>query len=69
MLPPGTKVIGDAYFDNSPNNPANPDPKAEVKFGEQSWEEMALGFFDAVIPAKMKLQEFFTSPKPKKDSD
>jgi hypothetical protein len=69
VLPPGTKVIGDAWFDNSANNPANPDPKAEVKFGEQSWEEMALGFFDAVIPAKMKLQEFFTPPKPKKDSD
>ena len=29
---------------NSPNNPNNPDPKTEVRFGEQSWEEMTIGF-------------------------
>jgi hypothetical protein len=59
-LPPGTRIECTAYFDNSPNNAHNPDPKSEVRFGEQSWEEMMIGFYDMVIPADMSLREFFT---------
>jgi hypothetical protein len=36
----GTKLIVTWVYDNSANNLANPDPKAEVTSGEQSWEEM-----------------------------
>jgi hypothetical protein len=46
-IDPGTKLITRYVYDNSKNNPANPDPTIEVKWGEQSWEEMqytALGF-------------------------
>ena len=46
-IEPGTKLITRYVYDNSKNNPANPDPTIEVKWGEQSWEEMqytALGF-------------------------
>jgi hypothetical protein len=50
VLPKGTRMEATAHFDNSVNNPANPDPKATVKFGEQSWEEMMVGFFDVAIP-------------------
>ena len=39
-LPKGSKIDITAHWDNSPNNPANPDPAVTVKWGEQSWEEM-----------------------------
>jgi hypothetical protein len=48
LLPKGTKIICTARFDNSADNPANPDPSAEVHWGEQSWDEMMIGFFDVV---------------------
>jgi peroxiredoxin len=49
LLPKGTQIHCTAAFDNSAGNPANPDPNKEVRWGEQSWEEMMIGFFD-VIP-------------------
>ncbi|MBZ5575231.1 MAG: thiol-disulfide isomerase [Acidobacteriia bacterium] len=52
ILPKGTILRADATFDNSPNNRFNPDSKAEVRWGDQSWEEMMVGFFDLAIPAK-----------------
>ena len=59
VLPPGTRIAVTGWFDNSPNNPKNPDPTATVKFGEQSWEEMMVGAYDIVIPADMSLRDFF----------
>jgi mono/diheme cytochrome c family protein len=47
-LPKGTKIHCFARFDNSPNNPANPDPKKEVLWGDQTWEEMMIGWVDFV---------------------
>jgi hypothetical protein len=49
LLPAGTTIECTAHFDNSPNNPANPDPKKEVRYGEQSWDEMMIGFFDVAV--------------------
>ena len=49
-LPKGTTVRCTATFDNSADNLANPDPTATVTWGEQSWDEMMIGFFD-VKPA------------------
>lgn len=63
-LPAGSRVEATGWFDNSPNNPFNPDPKATVRFGEQSWEEMMFGFFDIAIDAKLTLREFFTPKRP-----
>jgi len=48
LLPAGTKIICTAHYDNSKNNLANPDADAEVRWGQQSWEEMMIGFFDVV---------------------
>ena len=45
---PGTVLRGRARYDNSADNPANPDPSVEVEYGEQSFEEMMFGFFDWV---------------------
>jgi hypothetical protein len=58
-VPAGTKFEFTGIFDNSPNNPANPDPKAEVRFGEQSWEEMSIGFFDVAVPLDVNRRTFF----------
>ncbi len=68
LLQEGAKIEVAGYFDNSPNNPYNPDPKATVKFGEQSWEEMMIGFIDVAIDAKMDKKTFFTK-KPVKADD
>jgi hypothetical protein len=40
MLPAGTKVEITAHWDNSPNNPFNPDPAKSIEWGNQSWDEM-----------------------------
>jgi peroxiredoxin len=42
----GTRIECVAHFDNSENNPANPDPDQAVSWGEQSWEEMMIGYVD-----------------------
>jgi hypothetical protein len=39
-LPKGSKLHAIATYDNSATNPANPDPKANVTWGDQTWEEM-----------------------------
>jgi hypothetical protein len=47
-LPKGTRIHCTAHFDNSANNPANPDPKKDVTWGDQTWEEMMIGWVDFV---------------------
>jgi hypothetical protein len=56
-LPPGTKIECTAHFDNSPNNPENPDPTKAVIWGQQSWDEMMVGFFNLKFDAKMPAKE------------
>lgn len=48
-LPKGTKIHCVAHFDNSTKNPNNPDPKIEVKWGDQTWEEMMIGWCDYAV--------------------
>ncbi|MBZ5590732.1 MAG: cytochrome c [Acidobacteriia bacterium] len=57
VLPKGTKIECTAHFDNSPNNPDNADPTKEVVWGDQSWDEMMVGFFNLVFDAKMPAKE------------
>ncbi len=52
ILPKGTVVECIAHYDNSANNPYNPDPAKEVYWGDQTWEEMLVGFVDLAIPVK-----------------
>jgi peroxiredoxin len=49
-LPRGTRIECVAHFDNSENNPNNPDPKKRVFWGDQTWEEMMIGFVDYSFP-------------------
>ena len=43
LLPKGTKLVYTSSYDNSSQNKANPDPSIEVRWGEQTWEEMIYG--------------------------
>jgi len=56
-LPAGTVVECTAHYDNSTNNPANPDATQAVRHGDQSWEEMMIGFFDVAIDPKMNPED------------
>jgi len=59
-VPPGTKIECTGWFDNSPNNARNPDSAAEVRFGEQSWEEMLVGYFDVQVPRDTTARQFLS---------
>jgi hypothetical protein len=48
LIPKGSRMICTAYFDNSDENPANPDPSKEVIWGEQTWDEMMFGFYSTI---------------------
>jgi hypothetical protein len=61
--PKGTRLEVSATFDNSPNNPSNPDPKAEVRWGDQSWQEMMVGFVDVVIDPKLDPISLYRGPR------
>jgi peroxiredoxin len=50
LLPKGTRIDCEAHFDNSSNNPYNPDPTKLVRWGEQTWEEMMIGYVDVDVP-------------------
>jgi peroxiredoxin len=49
-LAAGSVIHCRAAFDNSDENLANPDPTATVSWGDQSWDEMMLGYFDVIMP-------------------
>jgi hypothetical protein len=56
ILQPGTRIKVTGWWDNSANNPANPDPKADVTWGEQSWEEMLVGFMNVAVDPSLQLR-------------
>ena len=63
LLPKDTVVHCTAFFDNSKDNLANPDPSKRVRWGDQSWNEMMIGFF-GVVPADRKdVEEFWEKRK------
>jgi peroxiredoxin len=49
LLPRGTEILCEAVFDNSAKNFANPAPEKEVRWGDQTFEEMMIGYFDMVL--------------------
>jgi Copper type II ascorbate-dependent monooxygenase, C-terminal domain len=55
----GTKLRAVAWYDNSRNNPHNPDPDKTVTWGDQTTDEMMVGFFDVAVPAAMNKWQFF----------
>ncbi len=61
VLPKGTKIECTAHFDNSASNPDNADPTKEVRWGDQSWDEMMVGFFNLAFDVNMPIQDIFTA--------
>jgi hypothetical protein len=59
LLKAGTELQAVAWFDNSPANPHNPDPTAAVRWGEQTYDEMMVGFFDVAVAAGIDKKKFF----------
>ncbi len=45
LVEKGSKLTCTAVFDNSEDNPQNPDPGKDVSFGEQTWDEMMIGYY------------------------
>lgn len=69
-MPKGTRIDCEAHFDNSTGNPYNPDPSKAVRWGEQTWEEMMIGYIDFVDDAppdaaKVKVKAADTAATPK----
>jgi hypothetical protein len=58
-LKAGTELQAVAWFDNSRDNPHNPDPDAAVRWGEQTSDEMMVGFFDVAVAAGLDKWKFF----------
>ena len=55
----GTVLQAVATFDNSKKNPHNPDPDSAVTWGEQTWAEMMVGFFDVAVDPSIDKRQFF----------
>ncbi len=49
LVPKGAKLHCIAHWDNSKNNPANPDPNKTIFFGPQTWDEMMMGWMEYVM--------------------
>ncbi len=50
IIPKGSVVKTTAVFDNSANNPANPDPTKNVRWGQQTYDEMMIGYVEYFLP-------------------
>ncbi len=57
LIPAGSNLLCTAHFDNSENNLCNPDPTKPVRWGDQTWEEMMIGWYDVSFP-KAEAQKF-----------
>ncbi len=59
FLKAGTELQAIAWYDNSRHNRHNPDPDSPVTWGDQTYNEMMVGFFDVAVPAGMDKSQFF----------
>jgi hypothetical protein len=62
-LPAGTDLEAIAWYDNSRNNLHNPNPDSPVEWGDQTYNEMMVGFFDVAVPVEVDKDKFFVRPK------
>jgi hypothetical protein len=63
-MPKGTRIVGISHFDNSPNNPWNPDPKVEVRWGDQNWDEMSGAFIGLLFPTSVQPEQMLKKSGP-----
>jgi hypothetical protein len=63
-LPKGSKIECTEHFDNSKNNPENPDPSKTVIWGQQSFDEMMVCMFNVVFDAKITTRQMLAPARP-----
>ena len=54
FMPKGSTLMVIAHYDNSPANRFNPDPDSHVRWGDQTWEEMLIGYYGTIEVAGPK---------------
>lgn len=64
LMPKGTILKCAAHFDNSADNLSNPDPAQAVRFGDQTWDEMMIGFFNM---SRVKEGRYYDPSKPRSE--
>jgi len=62
LLPKGTRFDCLAHYDNSAMNPYNPDPSKIVRWGDQTFDEMMIGYIDVDLP----VGDAFTREQPQR---
>jgi len=65
LLKAGTELEAVGWFDNSRNNPHNPDPDVAVRWGDQTYDEMMVGFFDLAVPPDYDKTHYFMRDLPR----
>jgi hypothetical protein len=58
-LKAGTELQAIAWYDNSKDNPHNPDSDSAVRWGDQTYDEMMVGFFDVAVEGNIDKKKFF----------
>ncbi|MFP6619539.1 MAG: hypothetical protein VB877_09355, partial [Pirellulaceae bacterium] len=53
LIPKGSRLLCTAVYDNSAANLANPDPARTIRWGQQTWDEMMIGYYDFGVPRKV----------------
>jgi hypothetical protein len=69
FLKAGTELQAVGWYDNSRKNPHNPDPDVAVRWGDQTYDEMMVGFFDVAVAAGLDKQQYFIRQSQPKDAD
>ncbi len=62
-LPKGAKIHCVGHYDNSEDNLNNPDPTASISWGDQTWDEMFIGYFDIAFPVDEEQELPFKRPE------
>lgn len=64
LVKAGSTIEAVAWYDNSPDNPANPNPNETVKWGDQTDEEMLIGYIEYFVPGGATQPHQPTRPAP-----
>ena len=58
LVPKGSSIKCTNWFDNSTNNPSNPNPKKHLTYGPSIEDEMSICFFQWLIPIKKESSKY-----------
>ena len=62
LLPAGTRLESVAHFDNSVNNPSNPDASVSIRWGDLTTDEMHIAFLELAMPVETDPEKLFAAP-------